>query len=1268
MPQETQRFSLLFLVIASFFLFIPSAFGQKVWTEPANISLDDTVRIFVDIRQCRYQNVLGQDSLFFYSWNPAFLEDTMGTWEASHPAMAMQPMGNDVWSCELVPTEFYQEDSLAFYQEGWWFTVKAKDGGQGLPHEQMATENLAIIRSPYNLLTHPEAFRGTLTKQYHLRKLSVANRVLPDALQRKTIEEVVQAYENGQFVPHDLMPDEAYLRRPFWLHTAVQNPYKQPLTFTFSVGFLGKAWNEAEVYFRDSTGQMTRLQTGYLTSRTEKPIDDWRNFFSIRLKGGESKEIFIKAQQFASHELLPVADFLYQIDYPYLVETERGYQLMFAFMVSVLSFVILFYLLWFFMTQKKEQAYFSLLWTGFLLSLLVPAPLGYYLAINEVYPLIKNFFDLSVAWLLMSSLTLWGILGFSIHYLDIHHYYPKAITWAKWLSFAPMLVFVLAGVNFLFPEWFPYDPRSWEGFIYFPSTIVRSVLLGSGFVFAFGMGMYVYAKGFRPALYFLIAFLPLTMASLVVSISNIQTAVAGESIGLPADFNLFNNISMLAALILFALAMGDKQRKLERERRVAQKELLSTQQQAYEEQKKANDRLRQMDALKDQFLANTSHELRTPLTGIIGLSESLMDHERDAEKQENLGMIISSGRRLSSLVNDILDFSKLQHHQLELRLKPVDLYSLAQGVIRLQSATLEQAALQLDNQISPDLPPVWGDEDRLEQIFFNLIGNAVKFTERGTVTVSAMLQPGQIEVAVKDTGIGIPKDKRKAIFQAFEQADGSIQREFAGTGLGLSISKQLTELHGGSMWVESKMGEGSTFFFCIPLAVEFVDDPVVKARINRKRSSLPLPQNRYTPATEPGTLPPAKRSSLSSTEPEEVKEHLRIMVVDDEPINQQVIKNHLTGEAYEVLQAMNGMAALALLEQGEEVDLIVLDAMMPRMSGYEVCQKIREQYLPSELPIIMVTAKNQIADLVHGLDIGANDYLPKPFSKEEFLARIKTHLNLRQINSVSRRFVPTEFIRSLGKSNLMEVRLGDQVEKRVTVFFSDIRNYTGLAENMSPEENFRFVNAYAGRMGPIIRHHQGFVNQYLGDGIMAIFQHSPDDALQSAIEMQQALKRYNTKRISLDRYPIKVGIGLHTGSLVMGIIGDSQRTDAATISDTVNTASRMEGLTKTFGANVLLTAESVSGLQHLDRYHLRYLGKTLVKGKQAPVGVYECFDSDEAVQQELKTSYANRFAEALHLQLEAEPVQAQKIWEELTRLNPEDQVIQHFLQQARLRA
>ena len=691
----------------------------------------------------------------------------------------------------------------------------------------------------------------------------------------------------------------------------------------------------------------------------------------------------------------------------------------------------------------------------------------------------------------------------------------------------------------------------------------------------------------------------------------------------------------------------------------AQRRRIRSQQKELDREKQASERLRQIDRLKDQFLANTSHELRTPLQGIIGLSEGLYSQIQDPEIRESLAMMISSGRRLNSLINDILDFSRLKNFDLELNPKAVELHVLAEVVIRNNKPLIQGKPLQLSNVVPEGLPTAHGDENRLQQVLYNLLGNAIKFTERGHIRIGAR-QHGNgsgirmLEMFVEDTGIGIPEDKQEAIFREFEQGDGSVTREYAGTGLGLSISKRLVELHGGSMWVESEVGRGSTFFFTLPVSGE---------QISSSLSSQPptgishvLPPLAAADNGEKAMLPSGIHHATGNE-----GDKIRILVVDDEPVNQQVLKNHLASGLYELVQAMNGEEAIRCLESGEAFDLVLLDVMMPRMSGYEVCRQIREKHLPSELPVIMVTAKNQVEDLVQGLSLGANDYLAKPFSKEEFLARIQTHIDLHRIFDVTERFIPNEFIRSLGRQRITEVELGDFAEREVTVFFSDIRDYTTLAESMTPEENYRFVNAYNGRMGPIIQKNKGFVNQYLGDAIMAIFPENPADALNAAVEIQRALRMYNEERKHKGREPIRIGTGLHSGSLIMGIIGDRKRMDAATISDTVNTASRIESLTKHYGASILLSEDSLSEIQDRAAFHLRFLGKVRVKGKREAIGIHECFGGDPPEVIERKLATLSLFGEGREHYLAGNFREAMAVFEEVLRANPEDTTTQLWL-------
>ena len=236
---------------------------------------------------------------------------------------------------------------------------------------------------------------------------------------------------------------------------------------------------------------------------------------------------------------------------------------------------------------------------------------------------------------------------------------------------------------------------------------------------------------------------------------------------------------------------------------------------------------------------------------------------------------------------------------------------------------------------------------------------------------------------------------------------------------------------------------------------------------------------------------------------------------------------------------------------------------------------------------------------------------------------------LSKVNSAFGRFVPHEFLRSLGRERVVDIQLGDSVEKEVSVLFSDIRGYTALSEQMTPQENFRFLNAYLGRMGPAIQTNRGFVNQYYGDGIMALFTQGADDALKASLAMLDLLDRYNQERIEAGRAPIQTGIGLHTGPLMMGVIGDTLRLEAGVVSDTVNTAARMEGLTKHYQARIILSHEVLTRLRIPERQACRFLGKVQVKGRREPVGVYECFAADPPTPRQAKVDTLPDFEAAL---------------------------------------
>lgn len=262
--------------------------------------------------------------------------------------------------------------------------------------------------------------------------------------------------------------------------------------------------------------------------------------------------------------------------------------------------------------------------------------------------------------------------------------------------------------------------------------------------------------------------------------------------------------------------------------------------------------------------------------------------------------------------------------------------------------------------------------------------------------------------------------------------------------------------------------------------------------------------------------------------------------------------------------------------------------------------------------------------------------------KEKEEAQAKT-LEMQKILTESyARFVPKDFLANLGKDSILDVRLGDQIQKEMAVLFSDIRSFTTLSEQMTPAENFNFINSYLSRMSPIIQRHNGFIDKFIGDAIMALFQRNVIDAVSAGVEMQRYLKEYNEHRNRQGYIPIQIGVGIHSGSLMLGTIGAEERLEGTVISDTVNLASRIESLTKVYGSRIAVSESTIEEVKKDGKFHFRFLDRVKVKGKQKPVSVYEVFDGDEPQHQDLKLKtkesyekgvkafYSNSFEEAKH--------------------------------------
>ena len=453
-------------------------------------------------------------------------------------------------------------------------------------------------------------------------------------------------------------------------------------------------------------------------------------------------------------------------------------------------------------------------------------------------------------------------------------------------------------------------------------------------------------------------------------------------------------------MFLLSFTMADQYVKAYRKVRILSDELTEK----LIRERELTEKVRSLDQLKDEFLTNISLELRTPLNGIVNITQSLMNGiggNLNWIQEQNIEIISNSASKLLLMVDDLPDVSNLHHGGMKLKLSPVDIKEIIDNQVFLLQRIHKKKELNLINDFPAESPLVFGDEEKIRQITGNLISTSLKCTSAGSIRIVGCNGGKKMYIRIENSGIFIDKDQIKNAFHMFELKNGVLQKRYDCFGLGIYLAKQLIELHGGAIWITSDAESGTTTHFTLPL---YPADRMFEQDLTKESLKQDMISN--------------EKAGLEAD-----AKFYHILAVDDGPADLHTLKNILQLEGYKVKGVANGKEALRILEKGVSVDLVILDIMMPEASGYKVLERLRQKYNMVELPILMLTARKQKECVSLCFQMGANDFLQKPFQSDELLARVKCLIKLK--NAVKQSIVSEmSFLQAQIKPHFIHNALG----------------------------------------------------------------------------------------------------------------------------------------------------------------------------------------------------------------------------------------------------
>jgi adenylate cyclase len=609
----------------------------------------------------------------------------------------------------------------------------------------------------------------------------------------------------------------------------------------------------------------------------------------------------------------------------------------------------------------------------------------------------------------------------------------------------------------------------------------------------------------------------------------------------------------------------------------AQAAIAVQQSRLYQKTREQAERLLQLDRQKTEFFQNISHEFRTPITLIQGPLEAAVASKQGLSYPES-AIALRNSRRLLRLVNQLLDLQRLDAGRMQPGFRPCNLVQFVSQIVESFRPYCEKKGLYLLTQMG-ECPTVYLDMEKFDKVVYNLLSNAMKFTPSGgSIRVNVQPVDDKCILQVQDTGIGIVKEKIPHLFQRFRQAEGSENRSYEGSGLGLALVKELVELHGGKVTVESVYGKGTTFtVWLLPGSTHLSAEQVleVPCQPNTNRANVELADLELVLTGDDSE----SHTTDFDTQDSKVKNGHLILVVDDNPDLRAYVSGILRANNYQVQTACNGLEGLHLANEMVP-SLIVSDLMMPVISGLEMIRVIRNEENLKGIPIILLTAKADEETRIEGTEHGADAYLAKPFNNRELLAEVRNLLALKEnerrvvelntylTESVLKRFLPPALVQKAAAGELV---LDLQPEPRlITVLFSDIVGFTQLANTLRSRRVAELLNEYLEEMTRVVFDNGGTVDKFMGDAILALFgapeEITPNEQVRGAINTARAMlrslehlnQRWKQQGIFGAGSAVQFRCGIHQGTAVVGMFGSAERSDYTAIGPSVNIAARLQ--------------------------------------------------------------------------------------------------------------